>query len=130
MSQYAFLTLKAILSITIGAGLIIVPSPLLSFFGVPLDASGSLAARLLGVDMMGIGLVCWVIKKSGTDEIADIILVLFIADTIGAIILIIAQLNGIMNILGWINVATWIFLTMGLGYFRFLTNRLINKTNR
>jgi hypothetical protein len=70
--------------------------------------------------MMGIGFVCWAIKKSVDEVIPDIILGLFIADTIGSIILIMAQLNGRMNVLGWINVATWLLLTLGLGYLRFL----------
>jgi hypothetical protein len=53
MSQSAFLTLKAIISITFGAALIFVPAQLLLLFSTSLDQSGVLIARLFGVDMMG-----------------------------------------------------------------------------
>lgn len=120
MSQSFFLVLKAIISVAFGTALILVPAPLLSIFGVPLDMSGTLVARLLGVDMMGIGFVCWYSRKSFDGVIKEIILGLFIADTVGSIILVIAQLKGVMNALGWINVLIWLFLTIGLGYLRFL----------
>jgi hypothetical protein len=64
--------------------------------------------------------VCWGSRKAGNEVISDIIMGFFITDTIGFIILTAAQLNGMMNFLGWLNVVTWLFLTLGLGYLRFI----------
>ena len=48
------------------------------------------------------------------------ILSLFVADTIGFILALIAQLSGKMNGLGWLLVALWLVLAFFLGYFYFL----------
>jgi hypothetical protein len=92
----------------------------MSIFGVPLGESGVFIARLLGVDMLGIGFVCWYIRNSLSNTGSNIVLGLFIADAIGSIIMLIGQFQGIMNPLGWLNVVVWLFLTLGLGYFRFI----------
>ena len=50
---------------------------------------------------------------------------LFTGDPIGFIVALIGQLGGVMNGLGWITVAIWLFLALGLGYFRFLSSDLV-----
>jgi hypothetical protein len=120
MSRSTFLTLKAIISLVFSIGLILLPLPLMSIFGVPLTGSGVFIARLFGVDMLGIGFVCWFIRKATDKLVSDIILGLFVADAIGSIVILAGQLSGMMNVLGWINVAVWLFLTLGLGYFYFV----------
>jgi hypothetical protein len=127
MNRSEFLSLKAIISIVFSIALIIVPALLLSIFGVELTETGVFVARLLGVDMLGIGLVCWVSRSLKIRLVTDIVLGLFIADAIGSVVLIIGQLRGIMNPLGWLNVAVWLFLTLGLGYFS-LFHPLVNST--
>lgn len=120
MSRSTFLTLKAIISVVFASALLLAPGPLLSLFGVDLGAPGLFVARLLGVDMMGIGFVCWMSRRSNQSLVSDIILGLFIADAIGSMVMLVGQLQGLMNPLGWINVIVWLFLTLGLGYFRFI----------
>jgi hypothetical protein len=85
-----------------------------------LTGSGVFIARLFGVDMLGIGFVCWFIRKASGKLVSDIILGLFVADAIGSVVILSGQLSGMMNILGWINVGVWLFLTLGLGYFYFV----------
>ena len=92
----------------------------MSIFGVQLNQIGVFIARLFGVDMLGIGFVCWFSRKATDKLVSDIILGLFIADAIGSIVLFVGQFDGMMNVLGWVNVVVWLFLTLGLGYFRFL----------
>jgi hypothetical protein len=120
MNRSTFLKLKAVISLVFSIALILLPLPLMSIFGVPLTGSGVFVARLFGVDMLGIGFVCWFIRKATDQLVTDIILGLFVADAIGSIVMLAGQLSGMMNMLGWINVGVWLFLTLGLGYFSFV----------
>ena len=121
MKLSQFLTLKAVLSLGFGVALVLAPASLLSLYGVSLDPAGGYLARLLGVDLIGIGLVCWVAKNAVESELVQaLILVLFAADAIGCVVVVWGQLAGVLNALGWVNVAIWLFLTLGLGYFRFV----------
>jgi hypothetical protein len=118
MSFSNFLTLKAIISVVFSTALLVVPEPLMSVFGIQLSETGVFITRLFGVDMLGIGFVCWFSRKSTNSKlVSDIAQGLFIADAIGLIVLFMGQLRGIMNPLGWVNVVIWLFLTFGLGYF-------------
>ncbi|MBN1317778.1 MAG: hypothetical protein JXA42_20005 [Anaerolineales bacterium] len=120
MSRSTFLLFKAIISVIFSIALLIAPGPLLLLFGVNLSENGLFIARLFGVDMMGIGFTCWVCRKSDHRLVSDVIFGLFMADAIGLIVMLIGQLQGLMNPLGWVNVIIWLFLTFGLGYFRFV----------
>ena len=77
------MTLKALISIGFSIALIIIPEPIMAIFGVPLNESGVFVARLFGVDMLGIGFVCWFCRKETHKLTFDILLGLFIADAIG-----------------------------------------------
>jgi hypothetical protein len=92
----------------------------MSIFDVHQFRTGIFTARLLGVDMMGIGFVCWMSSKSKDRLVSEVILGLFVADLLGSIVMLVGQLNKIMNPLGWINALIWMCLTFGLGYYRFI----------
>ena len=77
-------------------------------------------ARFFGALLIGIGLILWLSRNADWNILKVVTLSLFIADTIGFIVALVAQLAGVMNSLGWIIVAIWLLLALGLGYFRFL----------
>ncbi len=115
-----FLTVKAIITLVFGIAFVLVPAALMSLYGVTLDPVGILLARLLGACLVGIGLICWFDKSADRNVLQNITLALFIGDTVGFIGALLAQFSGVLNALGWANVAIWLFLALGLGYFRFL----------
>jgi len=115
-----FLVVKAIISLAFGIGLALVPAVVMEVYGVTLDSAGILMARFCGACLIGIGLICWIDRSADHDALQGITLALFVADTVGFIVALLAQLSGVMNTLGWINVAIWLLLALGLGYFRFL----------
>jgi hypothetical protein len=119
MQRSTFLAFKGLVSIVFALGLILLPAPLMSIFGMQLNPMGAFIARLFGVDMLGIGLVCWFSRRASGALVLDILLGLFAADAVGSIIMIAGQLSGMMNALGWANVVLWLFLTLGVGYYRF-----------
>lgn len=121
MRLYTFLIIKAGISIIFGLSFLLIPEGTASLFGTTLDLAGATTARYLGALLLGVGFVCWFARLcTGYLEIQGILLSLFIADSIGFLIALFAQLSGLYNTLGWVNVAVWLLLALGLGYFRFI----------
>jgi len=120
MKISSFLMLKAIISLAFGIGFAVIPAVVWSIYGLTLDPAEIMMTRFFGACLLGIGLICWFTRNADVNTLKGITLSLCIADTIGFIIALSAQLSGIINTLGWINVAIWLLLALGLGYFRFL----------
>lgn len=121
MKLSEFLTLKAIISFVYALGALIVPGLLLVYHGRPTDDMGQVLARYFGAMLFGIGLLCWSIKSLEDSETRrSILLALFIADALGLVIALIAQFTLALSVLGWVDIAIWVILVLGLGYYRFL----------
>ena len=121
MRLYIFLMIKAGISIIFGLSFLLIPVGTGSLFGVTLDQAGGMTARYVGALLLGVGFICWFARLcTGYLEIQGILLSLFIADSLGFLIALFAQLSGMYNSLGWVNVAVWFLLALGLGYFRFV----------
>jgi hypothetical protein len=120
MKLSSFLTAKAIISLVFGIGFVAIPAAVWSMYGVTLDPVGILMTRFVAACLIGIGLICWITRNADFNTLKGITLSLFIGDTIGFIVALSGQLGGLMNTLGWIIVAIWFLLALGLGYFRFL----------
>jgi hypothetical protein len=121
MRLYPFLVIKAGISVVFGLSFLLIPVETISLYGVSLDPNGAYVARYFGALLLGIGFICWFARLcTGYLEIQGILLSLFIADTLGFLIALFAQLSGAFNALGWVNVAIWLLLAVGLGYFRFI----------
>jgi hypothetical protein len=121
MRLYPFLIIKAGISIIFGLSFLLIPEATASLFGVSIDQTSATTARFVGALLLGIGFICWFARLC-TDylEIQGILLSLFIADALGFFIALFAQLSGLYNTFGWVNVAVWFILALGLGYFRFV----------
>lgn len=121
MNLKAFLSFKAIVSAGFGIILLGVPTIFLPYYGVQLDPSGVVFARWYGALAIGIGLICWFARTADRSALRQsILLSLFFADTIGFVVTLTAQMQGLVNVLGWSTVAIWFVLAMGLCYFRFI----------
>lgn len=120
MKLSSFLMVKAIVCFLFAIGYIVVPVATGSIYEITLDPDGIVMARFFGALLFGIGLILWLSRNADWNVLKGITLSLFIADTAGFIIALVAQLSGVMNSLGWIIVVIWLLLALGLGYFRFL----------
>jgi hypothetical protein len=120
MKISTFLIVKAIVCFFFGIGYAVIPVTVGSIYAINLDADGILMARFFAALLFGIGLILWLLRNADWNVLKVITLSLCIADTIGFIVALVAQLTGVMNALGWIIVAIWFLLASGLGYFRFL----------
>ena len=115
-----FFVVKAVICFIFGLGSLLIPTIMWPIYGVSLDPNGLLMARFLAALLIGVGLILWIYRNEDPGKLKEITFSLFIADTIGFIVAFVGQLSGVMNSLGWIVVAIWLFLALGLGYFRFL----------
>jgi hypothetical protein len=120
MKLGSFLVVKSIVSLAFGIGFAVTPAAVWSIYGVTLDSTGVFMTRFVAALLIGVGLICWFTRHSETKTLNSIILSLCICDTIGFVVALCGQLSGIMNTLGWIVVAIWLLLALGLAYFRFV----------
>jgi hypothetical protein len=120
MKLSTFLVIKAIVCFLFGLGYVIAPVFFGAMFDINLDPDGVIMSRFFAALLLGIGLLLWLCRNANWSLMKNLTLSLFIADTIGFVIALAGQLAGVMNSLGWIIVAVWFLLAIGLGYFRFL----------
>ena len=121
MKLSLLLAIKAIISLLFGILLAVIPAQFMAILGATLNPDGVLLARLVGALLIGIGLICWLSRNKPEDSLQDIVLSLFVADTLGFIVVLMGQMAGITtSAFGWVNVVLWLLLALGLGYFRFI----------
>jgi hypothetical protein len=108
----------AVLALLFGLGFALLTEQVLSIYGVKTDVAGVLAARLFGTTLIGLGVLQWYARNAEDSEARRaIVLALFVLDALGFVVVLLAQLAGTLNGLGWVNVAIYLVLTLGYGYF-------------
>ena len=122
MKLSEFLTLKSLIAFVYALGALLIPGTFVFYHGALIgDVMGEVLGRYFGAMLLGIGLICWSIRKLADSELRrSILLALFLADALGLVISLIAQLSIPLNVLGWVDIAIWVILVLGLGYYRFL----------
>jgi hypothetical protein len=98
----------------------IIPETTLEMHGLGTDASTMWMGRFFAVELLGVGLVTWLVRDSepGSTQ-RGIVLGLMIHDVVGIIIAVWATLTGGMNALGWLPVALYVLLAAGYANFYF-----------
>jgi hypothetical protein len=114
------ITVTAVLAAVFGLGFLVLPGALWSVYGVRLDGSGELQARLLGVANLGIGLMLWFSRQAGPAAERGLGLGVLCWVVIEGVLLAAAVLMGIVGPLGWGLVAFDAVLAIAYAYFLFL----------
>ncbi len=110
------LTTKGAINLAFGAGLLIAPALLLSLYGMRLDATATLLARLFGAACLGLGAVQFFARNAPRGSLQSLLVgVCAVADLIGFAVALIAQLTGVMDLMGWGVVAIYAFAGFGFG---------------
>jgi hypothetical protein len=78
--------------------------------------------QFFGAAFLLLSIVLWFARNAPYSEVTlqALLLAVVIGDAIGFIVALLAQLSGVANALGWLNVALYLLLTLGFGYFRFI----------
>lgn len=112
---------NAVLALVFGLSFVLAPALTLSLYGVTVSAAGIILARLMGAMLLGYAVVTWSAKDPEDSKAQrGIVLGQLVHTAIAFIVLLLAQLAGVMNPFGWSNVVIYLLLALGYGYFQFV----------
>lgn len=116
--------IKAVVCLIFGLGMVLIPSTLLDLYGITLGTGGAFMAQLLGCSFLLLAALLFLAREDpGSDALAAIVLGVTVGDTIGFVVVLIGQLSGVANALGWTTVLIYLLLALGFAYFRFIKPR-------
>jgi hypothetical protein len=114
------LILNAVLAVVFALGFLLVPATMADIYGVALTPATLFLARIFGAEVLGVGLICWSCRNlSGRQLPRGITLALLVVHALGAVILLMATLAGVLNSAGWSAVVIYLVLAIGYAYFLF-----------
>lgn len=114
----ALFLLSLIVEAVFGIGFILVPGELLGPMGVTLNATAASFARLFGSAIISFPILLFYARRSDRIEFRKTaVKCLFVYYLISTILLLMVQLSGQMNALGWSVVILHGAFTLGFGYF-------------
>jgi hypothetical protein len=99
-------------------GFIIAPGAMLGPFGVILNDTATTFARLFGSAILSFPVLLWSARKSNKPEFKKgVVKSLFTYYLVSSVFLVMAQLAGQMNVLGWSVIGIHAVLLLWFGYF-------------
>ncbi|MDW7755739.1 MAG: hypothetical protein SCH68_11295 [Brevefilum sp.] len=101
-----------------GLGFTLIPGFMLAPFGVTLDPIAEVFVNLFGAALLGYLVLLWYARKSNNlDFKKGTIYCHFVYSLIAMVVMIIANLSGLVNAMGWVIVAKYVVLLIWFGYF-------------
>lgn len=103
-----------------GLAFLLGPQWLMLHYGVTMTAEDAVIGRLFGASLLGYGVLTWTARNAGPSEARKaIVWALFIADAVGCVVSLFAQVGGLVNALGWSTVVIYGLLAIGFGMAAF-----------
>ena len=120
MKFSTFTVIYTVVSAVFGLGFVLMPGQLLLIYGVEPDAALRLIGQFFGAAIISLAILAWLVRNLSNSEARQaIVLALFVGETLGFVMALIGQLNGILNALGWSVVVVYLVFALGLAYFQF-----------
>ena len=120
MKLNTFMTIAAVIALGFGLAFILVPTQMMSLYGVTLEAGGQWLGRYLGSAFIGIAVLNWSARKAPEGEaLRAVVLGDLVLSVTGLIVAVLDVIYGSGNALVWSTVVLYLFLTLGFGYFQF-----------
>jgi hypothetical protein len=115
-----FLVIATIVAAVFGIAFLAMPTQLVALYGVKLTPATEVVGRIAGSAILGFAIVFWSIRnQSGAEALKGAMLAGLIANGLDALILLHATATGLLNTLGWAQVAINGLLAVGFAYFTF-----------
>ncbi len=111
---------NAIVAVLFALGFLLIPEQVLAFFGMSVSEQGIMVTRLFGAALLGYALITWFAQSFSGEMARNLVLSLLVAFLVGSVVVVLGQLRGLANGLGWIVVAIYVLFTLGYAYFYFL----------
>ena len=121
MKRSYLLVVSAGIATVFGVALVLATGPLLSIYGMTVDKTGTVIAQLFGSLLIGFAVLNW-FARDVTDPAGQRAVGLgnLAGDAVGLVVILVGQLAGIANQLGWTNVVIYLLLTMAWAYVQFV----------
>jgi hypothetical protein len=118
MKFKTLMVIKSVVCLGFGPLLLFLPGPLLTLLGSSFGPGAAITAREYGAALMGIFILTW-FARNAAESVARraIVLSLFVYDAIAFVAMLLIQVSGGMNLLGWSIVVIYLFFALGFGYF-------------
>jgi len=124
MQFRTFLLLTGLLALVFGVAFALAPAPVLALYAVTTDVGGLVMSRFFGAALINLGLVLLLVRGVADPKAQGAIaLGSCVGSIAGLVVALTAQLNGVVNAVGWSSVAIYLLLALGYGYFRFAPPR-------
>ncbi len=117
MKLNTLFTITAIVAFIFGLGFILAPVATMSLYGNTLEGVGVFVSRYLGASLLGYAFLAWLNRNTTSKGVEA---GFFAAMVLGLVVAIYDALAGTHNGLVWLNVAIYLLLGAGFGYFTFL----------
>jgi len=118
MKFKTLMIIKAVVCISLGIPILVVPKFFYSLFGMILPGNSIYPALEYGASLIGNFLLTWFARNAEESKARRaIILGMTVYNTIGFLVTLIFVIIGGMNYLGWGPVAIYLFFAIGFGYF-------------
>jgi len=124
MKLSSLLVVDAVIGVVFGVAFVVASGPLLSIYGITLDKAGTLVAQLFGALLIGFAILNWLARNVTEPEARQAVVYgNLVGAAIGFVVILIGQLAGIANAVGWSTVAIYLLLTLGFAYVQFMPPR-------
>ncbi len=126
MRLRSLLIIGMIIAFLMGLALLLGPTIILKFFGLPGTPAEALLGQVLGAGLIGVGIVSWFAKDyADAAALQGTVLGLFIASAIAFIVSLLAVLGKTVVKGGnaWIAVILFLLFAVGFAYFQFFGPR-------
>ena len=126
MKVFVFFWIKAVIALVFALLLLILPMTAASWFGVEVSSGGSMIVQMLGFLLLGIALICTFAGfNESTLSVRNTMFSLAITDTLGFLVLLLGQINGVMNSLGVLLVVLWALLALAAWLYWIIGGRMV-----
>jgi hypothetical protein len=114
------LVVAAAVAAIFGVGLVVASGPLLSIYGITLDKAGTVVAQLQGAALIGFAVLDWFARDVSDPPARNAVVLGNLAGAVvGFVVILIAQLAGVANALGWSTVGIYLLVALAFAYVRF-----------
>jgi hypothetical protein len=120
MSTRIFFTLSAIIIFLTGVGSIVSPQMMFDMWGTASNQAGLIITQLSGALEVGLALILWLSRNEGPSYALKAILIGGFTTYTLFFIIMLFNLSSELGVAVWANIALYLLLAFGFGYFAFL----------
>jgi hypothetical protein len=127
MSSVKVIASQSIIWLVVALFLVLLPEPLLGFFGTSHTPFTATLARIFGSELTGLALVSWITRDTADPRKHNALLLsYFICNSLGFIVCLLGRRAGALTEAGWALVGLYLIYALLFAYLRFMRPRRAN----